>query len=138
MSDSQCSQPIERNSIILDNINNFKQRMEKHKQDYNSQINIQDTLTNMNTLNQDMANYIKETQDDLSKRSRNTDTMTNDLQKYQENIDKNKQMTSMMNTRIESAKTKKAHAAFYYTLYLTLFIVVLLVEILIFIFVPES
>ena len=138
MSDSQCSQPIERNSIILDKINDYKQRMEKNKQDYNSQKNILQALTDMNTLNQDMANYINETQDEISKRSSDTKTMTDDLQKYQENIDKNKKMTSMMNTRIESAKTKKAHAAFYYTLYLTLFIVVLLVEMLIFIFVPES
>ena len=138
MSDSQCSQPIERNSTILDSINTFKQRMETHKKNYDSQKNIQQALTNMNKLNEDMANYIKQTQDDLSKRSRNTKTMTNDLQKYQENIDKNTQMTSMMDSRVESAKTKKEHAAFYYTLYLTLFIVVLLVEILIFIFVPES
>ena len=136
MSDSQCPQPIQRNSSILDKINDFKQRMEKNKGDYDN--NIHDSLINMNKLNEDMANYIKQTQDDLSTRSRDTKTMTNDLEKYQENIDKNKKIISMMNSRIESAKTKKAHAAFNYTLYLTLFIVVLLVEILIFIFVPES
>lgn len=138
MKDSKCPQPIERNSRILDKINDFKQKMEKNKGDYEKKNNIEKTLSDMNKLNEDMADYIKQTQDDLSKRSRNTKTMTNDLQKYQENIDKNKQMTSMMNSRIESAKTKKEHAAFNYTLYLTLFIVVLLVEILIFIFVPES
>ena len=138
MKDSKCPQPIERNSTILNKINEFKSQMETHKKNYDSQKNIQQALTNMNKLNEDMANYIKQTQDDLSKRSKNTKTMTNDLEKYQENIDKNKDMTSMMNSRVESARVKKEHAAFYYTLYLTLFIVVLLVEILIFIFVPES
>tara|TARA_Y200000002_G_C22543817_1_gene605192 strand:+ start:287 stop:703 length:417 start_codon:yes stop_codon:yes gene_type:complete len=138
MNDSKCPQPIERNSTILNKINEFKSQMETHKKNYDSQKNIQQALTNMNKLNEDMANYIKQTQDDLSKRSKNTKTMTNDLEKYQENIDKNKNMTSMMNSRVESARVKKEHAAFYYTLYLTLFIVVLLVEILIFIFVPES
>ena len=92
----------------------------------------------MNKLNEDMSSYINQTQEKLNTRSETTKTMSDDLRKYQEDIDKNKQMTSMMNSRVESAKIKKKDAAFNYTLYLTLFIVILVIEILIFIFVPES
>jgi t-SNARE complex subunit (syntaxin) len=138
MKDNQCPQPIERTSEILDKINDFKYRMESNKRKYDNNNDIESSLKNMNKLNQEMSSYINQTQEKLNTRSEKTKTMSNDLRKYQENIDKNTQLTSMMNSRVESAKIKKKDAAFKYTLYLTLFIIILVIEILIFIFVPES
>ena len=138
MKDNQCPQPIERTSEILDKINQFKYRMESNKRKYDSNNDVEASLQNMNRLNQEMSSYINQTQEKLNTRSDRTKTMSDDLRQYQENIDKNKQLTSMMNSRVESAKIKKKDAAFNYTLYLTLFISFLVIEILIFIFVPES
>ena len=138
MRDNQCPQPIERTSEIIDKINAFKNRMEVNKRKYDSNNDFESALKNMNLLNQEMTSYINQTQEKLNTRSEKTKTMSDDLRKYQENIDKNKNITSMMNSRVESAKIKKKDAAFKYTLYLTLFIVILVIEILIFIFVPES